>query len=301
MLEFQRYQGVPESTFPEHHKTILSVAQKDIPFLETVEFRLDNPWSRFFRSVLVQLRDEAHFSGKEVRELGTGDARNFFYLGDEVQMATGIDAHPPALCLAMENITHLAFAVQLYQGDAVAFVKQPGEAWTGIVIACLPQTPIHASSENKLVGTFNPENPHIAAYVRWQESGLQLVAATLGELVKRARPDLQVLVLLSGRVPASERVSMLRDTGWIIRRVFHTDDATIAQQSASVSIAYTRQYADRNEELFWEKTEAGLLWPIDPLEAEKRRLLAHLSSSHTEPNVYYHLYTYVIEPDMHGR
>jgi hypothetical protein len=298
MSEFQRYHAVAGSAFPEHNKTTLFVEQTGIPFLETVGFRLDNPWSSFFRSVLAQLRDDAHFSGKEVRELGTGDARNFFYVGNEIRAAAGIDAHPPALHLAMENITHLAFSVQLYLGDAVAFVKQPGEAWGGIVMACLPQTPIHDSSENKLVGTFNPENPHIAAYAKWKESGLQLVAAALGELSKRAKQDLQVLVLLSGRVPTSERVSMLRETGWIIRRVFRTDEATIVQQSESVSVAYTRHYANGNEQLFWEKTEASLLLPIDPIEAEKRRLLSHLSSSQAPPNVYYHLYTYMVEPDM---
>jgi hypothetical protein len=250
--------------------------------------------------VLLQLRDEARFSGKEVRELGTGDARNLFYVGNEVQRVVGIDAHLPALQLAVENIAHLAFSVHLYLGDAVAFVKQPGEAWGGIVIACLPQTPVHDSSENMLVGTFNPENPHIEAYAKWKESGLQLVAATLGELAKRAKLDLQVLVLLSGRVPTSERVTMLRETGWIIRRVFSTDTSNIAQQSASVSVAYTRHYTDRNEQLFWEKTQAGLLLPIDPVEAEKRRLLSHLSGAKEQPNVYYHLYTYVLEPDVEG-
>ncbi len=297
MLGFQRYDRVSGSELPEHNKVYLTVNNKTIPFLETVEFRLDNPWSSFFRSVLTQLRDEAQFSGKDVKELGVGDARNFFYLGNELKGSAGIDAHQPALQLAAENVAHLKFLVDLYLGDVVAFIKQPGEAWGGVVIACLPQTPTQDSSENKLVGTFNPENPHLEPYAQWKESGLQLMAATLGELSKRAKKDLQVLIVLSGRVPTSERGDMIRATGWAIRRIFATNELNIAQQSESVSVAYAQIYADNSENLFWGKTANGSLAPIDPIEAEKRRLISHQSSTKGKPNVYYHLYAYLLEPN----
>lgn len=297
MSEFQQFARLPNSTLPEHNNVYLTVNHRTVPFLETTDFRLDNPWSSFFRSVLTQLRDEARFSGKIVRELGVGDARNLFYLGDDLREVVGIDAHQPALQLATENVAHLPFPVDLYLGDAVAFVKQPGEAWGGVVIACLPQTPIQDSSENKLVGAFHPENPHIASYAAWKASGLQLIAATLGELSKRAKNDLQVLILLSGRIPTSERMEMIHTTGWAVRQTIATDASNIAQQSEDVSVAYTYRYATTSEQLFWEKTTTGMLSPIDPITAEQRRLVSHQASIKEKPNVYYHLYAYVLEPD----
>jgi len=296
MSGFQRYIHTPASPLPEHHQTFLARGEDIIPFLEAPEFRLTNPWSFFFRSVLTQLRDESAFSGKQMHELGVGDGRNFFHMGDELKNPAGIDAHMPMLQLAAENLAHLKFPVDLYFGDAVAFVKQPGEAWDGYVAICLPQTPPQETSENKLVGTFRSENPHLEPYAEWKTSGLQLVAATLGELVKRAKHDLRVLLLLSGRVPTAERETMIHSTGWAIRRVLATNESDIAQQSAYVSLAYTQVYADSSEHLFWERTATGVLAPIDPIEAEKRRLAAYNSSTNEHPNVYHHLYVYLLEP-----
>jgi hypothetical protein len=295
MSAFQRYLRQADDGLPVHNQTLLQVDDKTVPFHEAPSFLLLNPWSRFFREVLLQWRDEMHFWGKDIRELGLGDARNLFSLGHTVGTVAGIDADPSMLLLASANIPQLDFPVDLYCGDAVAFVKQADEIWHGCVLLCLPQTPPQEHSENILVGTFQIDNPYLAPYRRWKESGMQLIAATLGELIQRAHQDLQVLLLLSGRIPVTERLDMIEQTGWTIQRIFATDETNIAQQSASVSIAYTKQYSATPEPLFWEKTPQGTFVPIDPIEAEHRRMVAYQRDD-KDLNVYHHLYVYVLAP-----
>lgn len=295
-VEYSRYRGKEPIARTEHlpgsGKTVLEVGGRSIePFHETVDFPVRNPWSSFFRETLHDLAEKGSIGNGPVTELGVGDLRNRFAFNGVP--FTGIDLERSRLDVAERNRQLHDVSATLYEGDAVAFVKSK-DSWDGTVIACLPQTPPAPDSVNAAVGTINEENPHLAPYAKWHDSGLQLVAAALGELSQRAEDDTKAVFLISGRVPKKIREEMITETGWKTIDVISTTKPV--QQSREINIRYAEKFdAEDHEPLFFEAKDNGEFGPLTAVEAEERRHAGF--EAENDPNVRHHLYAYVLEPN----
>src|SRR5438876_5639003 len=89
------------------------------------DFPFRDPWSSAFRKVLHGLAQEGFFTGQQAVELGVGDIRNIFYMGD-VELFVGVDVDPWRLDIASDNLNKIdhAYDATLYHMHAVQYVDE---------------------------------------------------------------------------------------------------------------------------------------------------------------------------------
>lgn len=274
-----------------------SFANTEYPHIETSDFPQDDPWSLHMTSVITMLREKGAFAGKDVTELGVGDARNLIRAGRDVTRFTGVDIDPWRLGIGLGNLKNNPLTENIpaegWDADAISVL----EAWTqqerrisGYVFACLPQSPEGQNAAD----AYQADDPLYKEFTRWNSVGLTLNAAALQRLRPLVDQDnTHVLLMLSDRVPAKTRETMIGETGWHIAAEYPTNYPI--QQDPDTGIAWVQQIDDGNR--FYEYTPQGIYTPISAHIAEERR---KASTGRENLNVFHHLSVYDLTPRPTG-
>ncbi len=275
-------------------QTEITVKGQVFPHLETVDFPYDDPWSKFMRGVISQVREEGGFKGRSITEFGLGDGRNIREVGNDVQEVLGIEIEKWRLQTAGVNLVtgpaRLNCPVELWRADAVEFLQKfrpvtGRNRLSGWVIMCLPQSPEGINVADKYDGSFT-----LNSYRRdWDLPGLTLNAAALDNLRVAADSSLRALIILSDRVPPEIRTKMIVETGWQVERQFQTPEPI--QQDPDTGIHWVAQIDDGQR--FHELVANRFYSPISAIEAERRRLASIASGrGREELNVHHYLTVY---------
>lgn len=246
----------------------LQVEGRNVPHIQTSDFPVSDPWSKFLRANIEDLRRRGFFRGKEINEGGSGDGRNLFAAGGDVARITGIDIDRWRVGVSVANIETNGRRVdsELWVGDVTAFFKEcrrEGRVIKDRMIFCLPQSPQglnHADSYAGEEGLGDYE-------AEWGRLGLTLNAAALDTLRLVAHRDLRTLIIFSGRIPDEVLNSLFNRTGWEVERKATTKEPI--QQDPDTGISYVIPVDDGRR--FFEKNPDGRYLYISALEAEKRR------------------------------
>lgn len=266
------------------------------PHVETADFPQDDPWSRHMTSVITSLRERGEFVGKEVTEFGVGDARNLIRAGKGITHFTAVDIDEWRLAIGLGNLAHNPLTentpTEGWDKDAISVLNswtQEGKRISGVVLACLPQSPDGQNSADR----YQEDDPLYEHYQQWNQFGLTLNAAVLTTLRPLVTPETNVLLMLSDRVPAETRERLIESTGWQIDAEYATE--TPIQQDPDTGTSWVEKFDDGRR--FYEKTSTGLFTSIDAETAEARRQQSISSGGgRNELNVYHHLSVYKLSP-----
>ena len=266
------------------------------PHVETADFPQDDPWSRHMTSVITSLREAGEFLGKEVTEFGVGDARNLIRAGQGITRFTAVDIDEWRLAIGLGNLANNPLTestpTEGWDKDAISVLNgwaQEGKRISGVVLACLPQSPDGQNSADR----YKEDDPLYEHYQQWNQFGLTLNAALLTTLKPLVTSETNVLLMLSDRVPAETRERLIKSTGWQIEAEYLTE--TPIQQDPDTGISWVEKFDDGKR--FYEKTSTSLFAPIDAETAETRRRHSIASGGGREElNVYHNLSVYKLSP-----
>lgn len=268
-------------------------------FAERTTFPLSDPWSVIMRTTIEQLGRQGRLDGHDVFEPGIGDARNIAAMAkftDSIGRVLGVDIDPIALAAAEHNLYYLSSTLtqksDLHPADAIELLVDKhakSERLCGWTFVCLPQSP-QGDNTADAYELSDLLNPYLE---KWDTYGLPLNAVILDYLGRVAADDLNVLLILSGRVPSQIREQLIHTTGWAINAEHQTTSPI--QQDPDTGIAWVIDFDDG--ERFFERRD-GLFVPLPAYEAEQRRQEALQSGADRDGlNVYHHLSVYELQPN----
>lgn len=293
-----------QEVFSGGNATILEVEGKRFPWIETSDFRTQDPWSVHMRQVLATIQAQGCLRGNFF-EAGMGDGRNIIASGvhKNSEMITGIDLDFWRLNMARHNLENLGLSserLDFHQGDVVGFLQglPDGYKITGWGVACLPQAPgleapSHADGFDSKLASLDGVRNMVLHGQCVDRVGLTLNAAFLQSLRKRVQKnEFNLAIIFSDRIPSKIREELFKRTGWEIVQEYPTEKPV--QQDPDTGVSYVEIFDDGKR--FFEKTETGLYKHISAVLAEKRRVASENDGGRDSLNVYHHLSVYNLEP-----
>lgn len=252
---------------------------RPVPYIETNDFPIGDPWSVHFRRTIAGIRDEGRFDGSWVTEFGAGDLRNLMILKERITGYTAVELDGDRLPIARANSSIHPILErtphQLVQADAVDYLNEwrrerPGEKIKGWVLICLPQSPQGSNSTDtdNSVSRNGRGYDRFADYRQFDPYALTLNAAVLGELRKVADANLRVLIVNSHRVTEDVRLRVINQTGW--EKAYEYESPHI-QQDPRTGIRWIHERGLDDGNRFYERTRYGVFKTISAEEAANRQ------------------------------
>jgi len=286
------------------NRTRLEIGESSIPWVETADFPITDPWSVHTRNVIRRVRSTGGFAG-DFFEAGIGDARNVVLTGAHKhgRNITGVDLDGWRVNLAEQNLARVGIPqerLRLHQADVVAFLQDTRGEKTinGWGIACLPQAPgVETHNHADGIDSTLPSLAHVkdlkVSGHKADEVGLTLNAAFLDSLRVRVQKDkFNLLLTMSDRVPPNIKKDLFEKTGWEIVEEHRTEKPV--QQDPDTGVAFVQNFDDGRR--FFQKTETGFYLPISAKTAEARRAESEQNGGRDALNVHHHISVYHLRP-----
>lgn len=286
-----------------NHTSSLEVDGIKLPWHETPDFPLTDPWSTHTRNVISTVRGTGGFKGNFF-EAGIGDARNALIAGAGKNggTITGVDLDGWRLDFARTNLANAGVPtdrIVLNSGDVVSYLHglSPEDKLSGWGVACLPQAP-GFETHNHADG-FDPDMPSLSgikdltlAGHSVDDVGLTLNGGFLAALRDRVTVDFNLLLTMSDRVPPEIRELLFGKTGWYIAGEHRTKKPI--QQDPDTGVAFVVPFDDGRR--FYEKITEDVYIPMPAEEVEKRRFASEQNGGRESLNAYHHLSVYHLKP-----